>query len=173
MQIQALTIDVEDYFQVSAFADNISVQKWDSIEPRVEMNTNRLLDLFELHNAKATFFVLGWVAKRFPDLVKRIVNDGHELASHGMMHQRASDQTPKEFQADVGDTKRLLEGHYRRSCQRLSGAKFFVHQIKSLGIRCFERRRIPIQFKCLPYRSRSLRYPGCTAGTPHNSIWHR
>ena len=109
MQKQALTIDVEDYFQVSAFAKNINIDDWDSLESRVEMNTNRLLDLFESHNAKATFFMLGWVAKKFPELVKRIVKDGHELGSHGMMHQLASLQTPEEFQTDVGDTKRLLE----------------------------------------------------------------
>lgn len=109
MEKQALTIDVEDYFQVSAFADRVDIDDWSSIAPRVEENTNRLLDLFDLHKAKATFFVLGWVAERFPNLVKRIVADGHELASHGMMHQRASDQTREVFQADVGDAKRLLE----------------------------------------------------------------
>ena len=109
MQKQALTIDVEDYFQVSAFAKNINIDDWDSLESRVEMNTNRLLDLFESHNAKATFFMLGWVAKKFPELTRRIGKDGHELGSHGMLHQLASLQTPKEFQTDVGDTKRLLE----------------------------------------------------------------
>lgn len=105
----AMTIDVEDYFQVSAFENKFNSSDWDSIAPRVEANTHALLDLFAKHDAKATFFTLGWVAARFPEVVKRISREGHEVASHGTMHKRATDQSQSEFKADVGDAKRLLE----------------------------------------------------------------
>ena len=105
----AMTIDVEDYFQVSAFENLVKPKDWDSITPRVEANTDKLLQLFADHNTTATFFTLGWIAQRFPAMIRRIVAQGHELASHGTMHQRASAQTREEFKADVGDAKRLLE----------------------------------------------------------------
>ncbi|MDY6919967.1 MAG: XrtA system polysaccharide deacetylase [Pseudomonadota bacterium] len=105
----AMTIDVEDYFQVSAFENLVRPEQWDSMAPRVEANTDRLLQLFADHDTKATFFTLGWVAQRFPQLVRRIVEQGHELASHGTMHQRASGQNQEQFQQDVGGAKRLLE----------------------------------------------------------------
>lgn len=105
----AMTIDVEDYFQVSAFANVIEPSSWDSLECRVEKNTQCLLELFANNEAKATFFILGWVAKRYPQLLQEIVAQGHEVASHGMMHQRASEQTAAEFRADVSDSKKLLE----------------------------------------------------------------
>ena len=105
----AMTIDVEDYFQVSAFENLVSVEDWGNMEVRVEANTDRMLALFDQHGAKATFFMLGWVAKRFPDLVKRIAEQGHEIASHGSMHQRASAQTPEQFRDDIRSAKHLLE----------------------------------------------------------------
>lgn len=105
----AMTVDVEDYFQVSAFEKNIARSEWDRIEHRVEQNTNRILDLFEIHEIKATFFVLGWVAERYPELVKRIVSQQHELASHGYAHQRATQQTPQEFREDIRKSKQILE----------------------------------------------------------------
>ncbi|MCG8537883.1 MAG: DUF3473 domain-containing protein [Pseudomonadales bacterium] len=104
-----MTIDVEDYFQVSAFENLVSVEDWGNMEVRVEANTDRMLALFDQHGAKATFFMLGWVAKRFPDLVKRIAEQGHEIASHGSMHQRASAQTPEQFRDDIRSAKLLLE----------------------------------------------------------------
>ena len=87
----ALTIDVEDYFQVSAFASYIARSEWDSLECRVERNVERILAMLEMRNAHATFFTLGWVAERYPGVVRRIVAGGHELASHGYGHQRASE----------------------------------------------------------------------------------
>lgn len=105
----ALTVDVEDYFQVSALAPHIPRTTWDQRPCRVEGNVERLLELFDRHEAKATFFTLGWVAERYPQLVRRIVGQGHELASHGYGHQRATDQTQAEFLEDIGKAKRLLE----------------------------------------------------------------
>lgn len=105
----AMTVDVEDYFQVSAFESHISKNQWDTLPHRVEKNTNQVLDIFEKHGVKATFFTLGWVAERYPDLVKRIVNDGHELACHGYEHIRVTQQTPEQFRDDISKTKKILE----------------------------------------------------------------
>ncbi|MGR8930579.1 MAG: XrtA system polysaccharide deacetylase [Gammaproteobacteria bacterium] len=105
----AMTVDVEDYFQVSAFEKHVGKSQWDSLPHRVADNTARILDLFAQHEVKATFFTLGWVAERYPDLIRRIVGEGHELASHGYEHVRVTEQTPGQFQADVKKTKRLLE----------------------------------------------------------------
>ena len=104
-----MTIDVEDYYQVSAFEDVIDRKNWNTLESRVQMNTEKILALLSQEGAKATFFVLASVAKRFPDIVRSIVNQGHELASHGTDHRRASHQTRDEFKKDVGDARRILE----------------------------------------------------------------
>ncbi|HEY9103458.1 XrtA system polysaccharide deacetylase [Chitinimonas sp.] len=105
----ALTIDVEDYFQVSAFAPYIERDQWDSRECRVERNMDRILALLDSKGVKATFFTLGWIAERYPQVVRRIVTGGHELASHGYGHQRASDLSEADFFADVSRAKQLLE----------------------------------------------------------------
>ncbi|MCC9596327.1 MULTISPECIES: XrtA system polysaccharide deacetylase [unclassified Rubrivivax] len=105
----ALTIDVEDYFQVSAFAPYIRRSDWDARECRVERNVERILAMLDARGVQATFFTLGWVAERYPQLVRRIVEGGHELASHGYGHQRASDLTPAAFRDDVARAKAILE----------------------------------------------------------------
>lgn len=105
----ALTVDVEDYFQVSALAPYISRDQWDHIPCRVERNVDDILELFDTCSARATFFTLGWVAERFPGMVKRIHDAGHEVASHGYGHHRATDLTPEEFEQDVRVSKGLLE----------------------------------------------------------------
>lgn len=105
----AMTIDVEDYFQVSAFATRISRSDWSALPCRVERNMDRILSLLDDKNVKATFFTLGWIAERYPAMIKKIVDEGHELASHGYAHQRASEQDLKEFQEDVIRSKAILE----------------------------------------------------------------
>ena len=105
----AMTCDVEDYFQVSAFAPYIDRASWPSRECRVEANMDRILALFERHGVRATFFTLGWIAERYPQVVRRIVAGGHELASHGYGHLRASDQSRAEFANDIRSAKALLE----------------------------------------------------------------
>ncbi|HEY5800265.1 MAG TPA: XrtA system polysaccharide deacetylase [Burkholderiaceae bacterium] len=104
-----MTIDVEDYFQVSAFAGTIARDDWPAIECRVEANMDRILALLDHAGVQATFFTLGWIAERYPSLIRRIVSQGHELASHGYGHLRASDQTPAEFFEDVAVAKQILE----------------------------------------------------------------
>ncbi|MCB1738141.1 MAG: polysaccharide deacetylase family protein, partial [Gammaproteobacteria bacterium] len=104
-----MTIDVEDYFQVSAMEPYVARADWDRVTPRVENNTHRILDMLAAHDTRATFFTLGWVAERFPDLLRRMVAEGHEVASHGWSHVRVVNQNPEEFRADVIRTKALLE----------------------------------------------------------------
>ncbi len=105
----ALTIDVEDYFQVSAFAPHIDRLDWSSRECRVERNVGRILDMLAKRQIKATFFTLGWIAERYPALIRQIADHGHEVASHGYGHERASDQTEKAFYADIHLAKIILE----------------------------------------------------------------
>jgi polysaccharide deacetylase family protein (PEP-CTERM system associated) len=105
----ALSVDVEDYFQVQALAGVFPPERWDACESRVERNTEALLETFADAGVSATFFTLGWIAERNRPLVRRIVQAGHELASHGYEHARVDSQTPEAFRADVRKTKRLLE----------------------------------------------------------------
>lgn len=105
----AMSIDVEDYFQVSAFASTIRREDWDSLPCRVERNIDVILQLLEEADASATFFTLGWIAERYPQVVRRIVDNGHELASHGYGHERVSDLTPEQFRSDITRAKHILE----------------------------------------------------------------
>jgi len=104
-----MSVDVEDYYQVSAFAKSVATNEWEQHESRVVGNTQRLLDLFAEKEIKATFFVLGWVADREPQLVKEIHNQGHEVASHGYSHQLIYNQTPDVFKEETIKSKKLLE----------------------------------------------------------------
>jgi polysaccharide deacetylase family protein (PEP-CTERM system associated) len=107
--VNAMTVDVEDYFHVAALAKSIDRSRWDDMEYRVEVSTRRLLDLFAATNIHATFFVLGWVARKSPALIKEIHQAGHEVASHGMSHKLVYNQTPEEFSAETYESKALLE----------------------------------------------------------------
>ncbi len=107
--VNAMTVDVEDYFQVSAFEKQVSRNNWASHSSRVEENIDRILALFDAHNTKATFFTLGWLAERYPMMIHRIIEQGHELASHGWDHQRATNQNRDEFRHDVSRAKSVLE----------------------------------------------------------------
>lgn len=107
--INAMSIDVEDYFHVSVFDGIVPRAAWSGMESRVVNNTERLLDLFEEFEVRGTFFVLGWVGERYPELVRQIAQRGHEVASHGYAHRLVYDQTPKAFREDVRRAKALLE----------------------------------------------------------------
>jgi polysaccharide deacetylase family protein (PEP-CTERM system associated) len=107
--VNAMTVDVEDYFQVSALAPHIDRAKWNSIPCRIERNMDVLFKVFKENGTYATFFVLGWIAERYPQIIKRIVAEGHELASHGYGHLRASEQSQKDFLADISKAKKILE----------------------------------------------------------------
>lgn len=107
--INALTIDVEDYFHVTAFDRHIMPDQWDTYPLRVESNTRRILDMLDEYAVRATFFVLGWVAERRPALVREIHRRGHEIACHGYGHQLIYRLTPQEFRTDVSKAKTILE----------------------------------------------------------------
>ena len=107
--VNALTCDVEDYFQVSAFEHLVPKESWDSYDCRIPKNVDRVLQLLSDANVKATFFSLGWVASRLPAVIRRIVDEGHELASHGMNHTRIWAQSSDGFRNDVAASKKLLE----------------------------------------------------------------
>lgn len=119
----AMSVDVEDYFHVSAFESTVRREDWERWPSRVEANTERVLSVFDQHGVQATFFMLGWVAERYPALVRRIVDAGHELGSHGWSHVRVIHQDRHEFRQDVDRTKKLLEdtaGHAVRGYRAAS-----------------------------------------------------
>lgn len=104
-----LSFDVEEHFQVTAFESRTRRMHWDSYDSRVERNTSKILDLLAARNIRATFFVLGWVAERYPRLVKTIASAGHEIASHGYGHQLVTTQNPSTFRQDIRKAKAILE----------------------------------------------------------------
>lgn len=121
-----LTVDVEDYFHVSALAGSIDRNRWDDYPCRVEVNTNRLLDLFDEKSVKGTFFVLGWVAERYPVLVREIVARGHEVASHGYSHQLVYEQTPDVFRQETLRSKQILEDLAQRPMRGYRAASYSI-----------------------------------------------
>ena len=127
----ALTVDVEDYFQVSAFANSIDQKEWDDHPLRVENNTHRLLDLFDECQLKATFFILGWVAERKKELVLEIARRGHEVACHGYSHQLVYNQTPDVFQEETVRAKNILEDIIQQQVRGYRAASYSITE-KSL-----------------------------------------
>jgi len=124
--INYLSIDVEDYFHVSAFEAVSPPSGWCDREMRVERNTDKILSLLSAKSVKATFFVLGWVAERCPELVRAIASEGHEIASHGYGHQRVCNQSRIEFREDIRHSKTLLED--------LSGQRVIGYRAPSYSI---------------------------------------
>ena len=122
----ALTVDVEDYFQVSAFAENIDQKDWDSHPLRVENNTHKLLDMFDKYQVKATFFILGWVAERQRDLVLEIARRGHEIACHGYSHQLVYNQSPEVFQEETIRAKSILEDIVQQQVRGYRAASYSI-----------------------------------------------
>jgi polysaccharide deacetylase family protein (PEP-CTERM system associated) len=109
MMRNAISVDVEDWFQVGAFETTIARGDWDKLDCRVERNTDAVLTLFDAADVKATFFTLGWVAARYPKLIARISGQGHEVASHGWDHLRVFTMTPEQFRNDLSETRKVLE----------------------------------------------------------------
>ncbi|WP_153131842.1 XrtA system polysaccharide deacetylase [Dechloromonas hortensis] len=135
----ALTIDVEDYFQVSAFAPHIPRSDWAIRECRVERNVDRILAMLDDHQTKATFFTLGWIAERYPEVIQRIVSGGHELASHGYGHERASDQGPESFFADIQVAKLILEDLAGYEVKGYRAPSFSIGEKNLWAFECLER----------------------------------
>ena len=126
--LNVLSVDVEDYFQVEAFASQIRYDQWDSFTPRVEGNVKRILEIFARYDAKATFFILGWVANKFPRLVQEIVSAGHEIGSHGYKHRRLHILTPQEFRQDIKDASAVLTDQIQRPVQCYRAPSFSIVQ---------------------------------------------
>jgi len=127
MSVQnALTVDVEDYFQVSAFAQSIDQKDWDDHPLRIENNTQKLLDMFDEFQIKATFFVLGWVAERQQPLILEIANRGHEVACHGYSHQLVYNQTPEVFQEETVRAKNILEDIIQQPVKGYRAASYSI-----------------------------------------------
>lgn len=103
------TVDVEEYFQVHAFQSRVSMDDWDSMPSRVEHNVEVILSLLAKNDSQATFFVLGWIADRYPELIRRIADAGHEIASHGWSHRKLTELSPDEVREELGSSKRILE----------------------------------------------------------------
>ena len=122
----ALTVDVEDYFHVAAFSRQIDPATWDHYQLRVERNTHRLLDLFSEHEVRATFFVLGWVAERCPNLVRTIAARGHEIACHGYSHQLIYGQIPAVFREETIRAKTCLEDQAQRPVVGYRAASYSI-----------------------------------------------
>ena len=139
MITNAFTIDVEDYFQVSAFAPYIPRSEWDSRSCRVERNVDRILRMLDAHGTKATFFTLGWIAERYPQLVRTIVAGGHELASHGYGHERASDLSEAAFFADIDSSRKLLEDLSGQQVKGYRAPSFSIGERNLWAFDCLER----------------------------------
>jgi polysaccharide deacetylase family protein (PEP-CTERM system associated) len=122
----AFSVDVEDYYQVQSLASVYPMTRWESCESRVERNTDSILDLLAETKAKGTFFVLGWIAERHPNLMRRIAAAGHELGSHGYCHARVDGQTPEQFREDVRKARGIVEDIAGASVRGYRAATFSV-----------------------------------------------
>jgi polysaccharide deacetylase family protein (PEP-CTERM system associated) len=126
--VNAMSVDVEEHFQVQALSARVARADWDARPSRVEESTDRILDLFAARGVKATFFTLGWIAERHPALVRRIVAQGHELASHGYEHLRVDGQTPAQFRSDIRRAKYALEDTAGVAVRGYRAATFSIGQ---------------------------------------------
>ena len=114
--LNAFTVDVEDYFQVSAFDGRVSRESWETVTPRIDIGLSELLDLMDRHGVRGTFFILGWIARHRPDLVRRIAERGHEIGCHSHEHRLVYTQTPAEFRTDLRQALGSLQDATGRSC---------------------------------------------------------
>lgn len=136
--VNAFTIDVEDYFQVSAFSRYIPRSEWETRDCRVEHNIDVILGILAEHQVRATFFTLGWIAERYPRIVRRIVENGHELASHGFGHHRATDQVAASFLADIRLAKIVLEDLSGQEVRGYRAPSFSVGPANAWAFECIE-----------------------------------
>ena len=156
----ALSVDVEDYFQVQAFARYVRRDAWDGWPSRVERNTRLLLDLFDEAGATATFFTLGWVARKFPGLVREVADRGHEIASHGMFHQMLTEQTVESFRADARDSRAVLQDLARAPVLGFRAPSYSVNRETLWAIDVLAEAGYEYDSSVYPIRRRRYGYPG-------------
>jgi len=141
--LNALTVDVEDYFQVSNFENSVKTEDWDKYESRVVKNTRKILSILSQNGSKATFFILGWIAERFPEIVMEIDTQGHEIASHGYSHKLIYRMSKEEFKDDLiksleileGITKKKVLGYRAASCSVTEDSLWALDVLKENGIK--------------------------------------
>jgi polysaccharide deacetylase family protein (PEP-CTERM system associated) len=160
------TVDVEEYFQVSAFERFVPRRDWDRFESRVARSVYRLLALLQRHRARGTFFVLGWVAERHPLLIKAIAGAGHEIASHGWDHVRVTQQTPEEFRDSVRRTKETLESLVGEPVLGFRAPSFSIVPGREWALDVLMEEGYAYDSSLFPVRRRGYGYPGA-ARDPH------
>ncbi len=160
------TVDVEEYFQVSAFEEVVTRDRWNALEARVRGGVDRLLEMLTEHDARGTFFVLGWIAKRHPELVRSIQEAGHEIASHGSTHRRVTTQSPDEFRACAGDAKRALEDLTGRAILGYRAPSFSIVPGREWALDILLEEGYRYDSSLFPVRRRGYGYPS-GARDPH------
>jgi polysaccharide deacetylase family protein (PEP-CTERM system associated) len=174
--LHAFTVDVEDYFQVSAFDRCLSRNKWDECPSRVEANTYRLLDLLSKHRVAGTFFVLGWIAERFPQLVREIHGAGHEVGSHGYGHRLIYSQTPADFRADLRRSAEVLQDILGERISSYRAPSFSVTKASCWALEILLEEGYTVDSSVVPIYHDLYGIPGAQAGlhrleTPSGTLW--
>lgn len=174
--VNALTVDVEDYFQVSAFEDDIDRHAWDGYESRVVGNTQRLLDLLEQHGVRATFFVLGWVAHRFPKLVRDVHEAGHEIGSHSYWHRLVYRLSPEEFREDLRLSRAVIEDAIGERVTSYRAPSFSITAGSLWALRVLVEEGFRVDSSIFPIRHDRYGIPGAlrhvhSIDTPSGPIW--
>jgi polysaccharide deacetylase family protein (PEP-CTERM system associated) len=160
------TVDLEEYFQVSALEPYVDRADWDRLPGRVEVGTSRLLALLAAHNTRATFFCLSWVAGRHPGLIRRIAAAGHEIASHGTDHRRVTELTPDEFRESVRDSKRILEDLAGAPVSGYRAPSFSIVPGREWALEILVEEGYRYDSSLFPVRRNGYGYPGASR-VPH------
>jgi polysaccharide deacetylase family protein (PEP-CTERM system associated) len=158
--VNAFSVDLEDYFMVSAFSRSVKFENWGRFEERVEGGTRKLLDLLERHNTRATFFVLGWIAERRPDLIREIQAAGHEIASHGYNHRMVLDMSRAEFRADVRKSKDILEDAIGKRVRGYRAPSYSITEKTIWALEILAEEGFSYDSSIFPIRHDRYGYPG-------------
>jgi polysaccharide deacetylase family protein (PEP-CTERM system associated) len=158
--VNAMSVDIEEYFQVGAFEHTINRAEWAGIASRVVGNTSRVIDLYAEAGVSATFFTLGWVAERHPQLIRRIVAAGHELASHGYAHDRVHDLDEQRFRADLRRTKALLEDAGGVAIRGYRAPSFSIGERNAWALRVLADEGYAYSSSVAPYGTDHYGWPG-------------
>lgn len=174
--ISAFTVDVEDYYQVSAFEGQVDRHSWGRFENRVVVNTRRLLRLLEAYDIRATFFVLGWVAWRFPHLVREIHQAGHELGSHSFWHRLVYQLTPEQFRQDLIDSRAAIEDVTGEPVRAFRAASFSITRRSLWALAILAQEGFEVDSSISPILHDRYGIPGATPHlhrqqTPHGTLW--
>jgi polysaccharide deacetylase family protein (PEP-CTERM system associated) len=174
--LNAFSVDVEDYFQVSAFEKHVRRDQWDRWESRVEANTHRILRLLDQHGVKATFFLLGWIGERYPQLVRDIHACGHEIGSHGYWHRLIYEQTPAEFRADLRRSRDVLEDTIGQRVTAHRAASFSITEKSLWALEILVEEGFLVDSSIFPIRHDRYGIPGAEPRlhrmtTPAGPLW--